>query len=82
MVGCLSPAEQGQLEDLEKAVHVLKSYLAEPSALHIHRRENVFLLVRTIVVGRFDFLSRGVGFGASVETKQVINKRVIKQLFT
>ena len=81
LVGCLPSSKQRQLKDFEKAVHVLKPYLAQPMALGFNRRKNVLLLVWPLIVGLFDLWPGLIRVGIPVKADKVIDEEAVKKCF-
>ena len=80
--GWFSASKQGELKEFEEAVHIFEADGAQPFALKANRREDILLLVSAIVVELCSFRPRRGWICPLVKLMQVINKEIVKQVFT
>ena len=82
LVGYLPSSKKCQLKDFEEAINISEAYLPQPLALVFDPCQDVFLLVRALVVFVGDGISVGIGVVFAVKVVQVIDEKVVEQLLS
>ena len=77
MVGCFTPSKHGQLKNLEEAIHIFKTYVAEPLALSFDWGWNILLLV--LIVCLFNFVHGNIGPIICNEALHMVEKEAVKK---
>ena len=77
---CLLSSEDGQFKNLKEAVYVRKSNVTKPLTLQLDGRQDVLLLVWSVVVGVCNIPSACLGIRPAVELMQVIDEELVKQV--
>ena len=69
-----APAEDGQLKNLEIAIHVFEADFAQPLALYFNRCQNVRRFVFTVIILGCDLLPSLGGLPPLMHLSQRVNK--------